>query len=496
MNMNDVNEVIKLLDGHYAVKPLARSRMDPEPEPLPTEIHNVMRDHIYQDAGNKTIFQQALKILLSGNASEVYLAFAYFDECLLQEKYYSVSFQIDKEAFVPLLQEAIRKHALELEGTIIFWNGVMSKGCLDRIRSASGLYLKRYEFSLLPQSPDEYLKFTDDDISDRVRFIIKDGELRQSPNTELLRHLIVPEGVTKLGYGVFSGHRRLEKVTLPQSLREIGYGAFAGCVNLRDINILDGVTVIYEGAFRDCASLKTLMLPDSVQDMRRMIFTKCESLETVKLPNLVTSIGEYTFSGCHKLRTVIMPANLRQIIHDAFLGCESITEITVPEKTEEIWFEAFMNCTALRKLRIPVTLQSFGRDALKGCTALETIELYGTLPKDKAIPEWLANMAFDDRSNARDILTSEGRIDAVINNTYPEEMYLNSVFDSEIKIEDIKRKKKEIIHVLLSTANRQSLNSELTKVIPSEHIPYVLKKFKKFVGKLPANPEEENKRKK
>ena len=51
MNMNDVNEVIKLLDGHYAVKPLARSRMDPEPEPLPTEIHNVMREHIYFSAG-------------------------------------------------------------------------------------------------------------------------------------------------------------------------------------------------------------------------------------------------------------------------------------------------------------------------------------------------------------------------------------------------------------------------------------------------------------
>lgn len=404
MNMNDVNEVIKLLDGHYAVKPLVRSHMDPEPDPLPTEIHNVMRDHIYQDAGNKAIFQRALKILLSGNASEVYLAFAYFDECLLQEKSYSVSFQIDKEAFVPLLQEAIRKHTLELEGTIIFRNGVMSKGCLDRIRSASGLYLKRYGFSLLSQSPDQSLKFTDDDISDRVRFIIKDGELQKSSNTELLRHIAVPEGVTKLGYGVFLGHRRLEKVTLPHSLREIGYSAFAGCVSLRDINIPDGVTIIYEGAFRDCASLKTLTLPDSVQDMRRMIFTKCESLETVKLPDSVTSIGEYTFSGCHKLQTVLLPANLREIVHDAFLGCGALTEITIPEKTEKIWFEAFMNCTALRKLRIPVTLQSFGRDALKGCTALETIELYGTLPKGKPIPEWLTNMACDDRSNAREIL--------------------------------------------------------------------------------------------
>lgn len=67
INMNDVKEVIKLLDGYYAEKTMTRSRMYPEPEPLPTEIHNVMRDHIYQDAGNIAIFQQALMILISGN---------------------------------------------------------------------------------------------------------------------------------------------------------------------------------------------------------------------------------------------------------------------------------------------------------------------------------------------------------------------------------------------------------------------------------------------
>ena len=494
MKMHDVHETVKLLDGHYQVEPEPRSYMDPEPEPLPTSVHNVMRNHIYQDAGNKTVFQQALKVLLSGNASEVYLAFAYFHECLLLESYSETGFQIDREAFVPLLQKAILKNINELAGTIIFWNGVMAKGCLDRIRSASDLYLKQYGFSLLQQSPDELLQFTDEDVADRVRFMIKDGELKESPNTELLRHLVVPEGVTKLGYGVFANHRRLEKVTLPKSLREIGYCAFFGCGNLREIHIPDGVTIIYEGAFRGCASLKTVVLPDSIQDMHRMIFTDCASLESVRLPNALTSIGEYTFSRCEHLRTVELPANLRGIVHDAFVCCRSLTEITVPENTEDIWFEAFMNCSSLKKLRMPVTLKGFGRDAVKGCTALETIELYGQLPKDKPIPEWLAKLAFDDRCNAREILISEGRIDSVTDNINPDEMYLNSVFDSEIKMDHIRQKKKEIIRILLCASDRQSLNAELTKIIPSEHIPYVLKKFKQFVGKLPANPEVKNKR--
>ena len=495
MNMNDVNEVVKLLDGHYQVEPEARSYMDPEPEPLPTSVHNVMRKHIYQDAGNKAVFQQALKVLISGNASEVYLAFAYFEECLLLERYYEVGFRIDRDAFVPLLQNAILKNVNELAGTIVFWNGVMAKGCLDRIKSASDAHMKNYGFYLLQEPPNALLTITDQDAANRVKFHIENGELYESPNTELLRNMVIPEDVTKLGYGVFANHRRLETVTLPHSLKEIGYCAFAGCGNLREIHIPDSVTHIYGGAFRGCTSLKTVVLPDSIQDMHRMIFTDCTSLESVRLPNAVTSIGEYTFSGCDSLRTVELPANLRKIVHNAFLGCRSLSEITVPEHTEEIWFEAFMNCTSLKKLRMPITLKDFGRDVLKGCTALESIELYGKLPKDKPIPEWLAKLAFDDRCNARKILIAEGRIDSVINNTYPEEMYLNSVFDSEIKIDHIRKKKKEIIHILLGAADRQSLNSELTKVIPSEHIPYLLKKLKKYIDRLPANPEAANKRK-
>ena len=489
MNMHNVNEVVKLLDGHYEVESEARSYMDPVPEPLPTSIHNVMTKHIYQDAGNKAFFQLALKILISGNASEVYLSFAYFEECLLLESYYNVSFKIDKEAFVPLLQKAILRNASELAGTIVFWNGVMSKGCLNRIKRASDAYLKKYGFYLLQQSPDEFLTFTDKDAAGRVKFRIDDkGELSESPNTELLRHLVIPEGVTKLGYGVFVNHRRLERVTLPQSLNEIGYCAFAGCSSLREIHIPDSVTYISEAAFRGCTSLKTLALPDSIQDIHRMIFTDCSSLESIRLPDALPSISEYTFSKCDKLRTIKLPTHLRSVGHGAFSNCRSLTELVIPKDTEEIESQAFMNCTSLRKLQMPITLKFFGRDVLEGCTALETIELYGQLPKDKPIPKWLAEMAFDERCNARDILISEGRIDPVINNTYPEEMYLRSVFDSEIKIDLIKRKKEDIIRILLSASDRQSLNSELTKVIPSEHIPYVLKKFKKYADKLPANP--------
>ena len=45
----------------------------------------------------------------------------------------------------------------------------------------------------------------------------------------------------------------------------------------------------------------------------------------------------------------------------------------------------------------------------------------------------------------------------------------------------------------MTGASEDDLNAALTKVIPSEQIPYVLKIFKKFVEKLPANPAAEKK---
>ena len=61
--------------------------------------------------------------------------------------------------------------------------------------------------------------------------------------------------VTSIGYGSFSYHGKLEKITLPDSITSISGSAFCYCENLTALVIPDSVTYIGEGAFIGCNSL-------------------------------------------------------------------------------------------------------------------------------------------------------------------------------------------------------------------------------------------------
>ena len=49
----------------------------------------------------------------------------------------------------------------------------------------------------------------------------------------------IPDGVTEIGIGAFSGCKSLEKINIPESVTKIGGGAFVGCFSLKVIYTLD-----------------------------------------------------------------------------------------------------------------------------------------------------------------------------------------------------------------------------------------------------------------
>ena len=64
-------------------------------------------------------------------------------------------------------------------------------------------------------------------------FVIENGVLKRyaGPGGDV----VIPEGVTEILYGVFSGYGNVNSITLPDNLRKIGYAAFQGCSNLQQI---------------------------------------------------------------------------------------------------------------------------------------------------------------------------------------------------------------------------------------------------------------------
>ena len=147
INLNDVNEVLKLLRGYY---PLIQSQFDCG-EPLPTATNRVLKEYIYCNftENRKDIFEKALAKLANGSASDVYLAFDYFNGCLYFEQKNVANFIIDKSLFVSLLKTNINKHLYELENKVVFIDGTINEKPLCRIKRANERYKKEYGFSIL-----------------------------------------------------------------------------------------------------------------------------------------------------------------------------------------------------------------------------------------------------------------------------------------------------------------------------------------------------------
>ena len=116
--------------------------------------------------------------------------------------------------------------------------------------------------------------------------------------------IVIPEGVTKIGYCAFSNCESLKSIEIPKNITEIGVGAFYGCKALANVDIAEGVKKIYGSAFCGCTSLETITIPNSITEIGREAFLNCESLATISIPASVKSIGEAAFLGCKSLASV------------------------------------------------------------------------------------------------------------------------------------------------------------------------------------------------
>lgn len=72
-------------------------------------------------------------------------------------------------------------------------------------------------------------------------------------NGDLIKELVIPEGITEIKQNTFINCKSLERITLPSSVTKIGKRAFYGCSNLV-VDVPNTVTHIGEDAFSGCKS--------------------------------------------------------------------------------------------------------------------------------------------------------------------------------------------------------------------------------------------------
>lgn len=219
-------------------------------------------------------------------------------------------------------------------------------------------------------------------------------------------HVVIPEGVTKIGNEVFLENSALRSVTFPSTLKEIGARSFSKCVNLNNVTIPDSVTALGSGAFFGCSSLSNLSYPKSMEGIDGNTFSGTAWMNAkesvsgdfvvvdgvlltyqgqggdVVIPRGVTAIADGVFWNPYTtINSVVIPEGVTSIGNDVFFGHSEMTSVTLPDSVTEIGARAFYSCKGLTQLKLPKSLKTVWDSAFADCKGLQEVDFPGGVEK-------------------------------------------------------------------------------------------------------------------
>lgn len=230
--------------------------------------------------------------------------------------------------------------------------------------------------------------------------------------------VIIPEGVTAIGHGVFKGCTSLASVTIPSSVTYIGRNSFSGCTALASLTVPSSVMNIDEYAFYGCTSLKEIQFKGTMAQWKaikgsdgvKVSCVRCSDgnigiadvpaylvMDGTKvkgytgkvpanlvIPDGVTAIGGNAFKRCFDIVSVTIPGSVKKIydgfsddtiLLGAFSDCTYLERVTILDGLLKIPDAIFYNCTSLASVTIPNSVTSIGAGAFCKCASLTAVTI-------------------------------------------------------------------------------------------------------------------------
>ena len=145
---------------------------------------------------------------------------------------------------------------------------------------------------------------------------------------EEMKHLILPDGIRKIGVRAFEENAPLEDIRLPDTLEFIGGGAFMYDYNLKEIIIPERVKTIEGSAFWQCSFLRRIVLPEGLEEIGE------EAFEGIYRPTFFVRSGSYAERFCqeNEYRYTALDGELwERIFREGAIPAEAIPDTTDPD---------------------------------------------------------------------------------------------------------------------------------------------------------------------
>ena len=115
-------------------------------------------------------------------------------------------------------------------------------------------------------------------------------------------------------------YEELIDAVIPETITQINTGVFSGYKALRSVTLHEGVTAIAKYAFSGCVNLSSIVLPSQLKFIGEYAFGGCKSLYSINIPKYISEIGNNAFAGCYNLAEVY---NCSDYIKDMEIGSDS-----------------------------------------------------------------------------------------------------------------------------------------------------------------------------
>ena len=157
-------------------------------------------------------------------------------------------------------------------------------------------------------------------------------------NGKEVTDLVIPDGVTSISYGAFSGCK-FNSVSIPSSLTKIGSLALPGANTVYIKDLAAWCKINFEGGsvgnpmyncdhlFINGEEVTDLVIPDGVTGISDYAFYQCNALNSINTGNTVKEIGSHSFVGCNNLKSVTFGSSVTSIGERAFFGCKELKEV-------------------------------------------------------------------------------------------------------------------------------------------------------------------------